>query len=91
MSANGMHSCAASEVVVGGKPACARQVPHRLLMCPNHWKMVSVPVQKRLWLNYRTKDSDGRAQLTAGYLAAVKDCLDDVARKLGGTHESAHT
>jgi hypothetical protein len=84
-SPNGMHKCAAHEIVLAGKPACDRNVPHRLLMCPNHWRLVTGKNQRNLYLRYRSIDAEGRAQLSDAYLAAVKLCLLDVKARLEET------
>lgn len=81
----GMHRCASYEIVIDGKPACSRFVPHRLLMCPQCWRLVAPKTQRNLYLRYRAIDDDGRAHLTEAYLAAVKKCQEDVRTRLGLT------
>lgn len=71
----GMHPCAAE--------LCAKLIPHRLLMCPRHWGMVPREIQSQLWRAYTRADSDGRARLTKGYLAAVDACIEAVRKAEG--------
>lgn len=85
-SARGMHRCEAASVIVEGRPACTLDVPHRLLMCPRHWGLVSPEAQQALWGSYRrVPGSNGRAVLTTKYRAAVRRCLTDVKVALDGT------
>lgn len=74
---NGLHLCAMADV-----QGCARKIPHRLLMCPMHWRMVPKPTQTALWNVYRRADEEGRAKITKAYLAAVAQCVNAVAERL---------
>jgi hypothetical protein len=85
-NARGLHRCAAADVQVQGRPACTLDVPHRLLMCPKHWGMVSQELQRQLWRAYRRAPTgDGRAVLSREYLTAVRRCIEDVKVKVDGT------
>lgn len=66
------HTCVA--------PNCTTELPHRLLMCPRHWRMVPGPLQSKLYRAYRKADASGRAILTQDYVDAVAECVAAVER-----------
>jgi hypothetical protein len=65
---------------------CFAQVPPAFLMCHRHWKMVPVPLQRRVWATYQTGQERGDAEVTDEYIeaqqAAVKAVADAEAVKV---------
>lgn len=65
------HACAA--------PGCPTRLPHSMLMCMRHWRMVPRDLQRRLTDAYeRAPRGGGRAVLTTEYVDAMTACVDAV-------------
>lgn len=53
------------------KNGCHARVKRSQLLCPAHWRLVPVPVQRELYAAYRSGNL-GR------HVAAMQDCIDHV-------------
>ena len=62
--------------------ACERQIPPRLHMCPQHWRMVPKAQQRALWAAY-VPGQERRMDPTADYLYAAAACVRAVAEAEG--------
>lgn len=70
------HECAAT--------GCSARLPHRLLMCAKHWRLVPGPLQSKLYRAYRKADTTGRAVLSQLYVDAVAERVAAVEDATGG-------
>ena len=66
---------------------CERNVPPRLHMCPQHWRMVPKAKQRALWAAYRP-GQELRMDPTAEYLRAAAACVRAVAEAEGHAEEA---
>lgn len=59
---------------------CERPVEARFLMCPPHWRMVPLELQRRVWATY-VPGQEVRKDPTAAYLEAAAAAIQAVAGK----------
>ena len=52
-------------------PECPRQVPAKLLMCSQHWKMLPQAIRHQIWETYRRGQENDR-RFSPEYIAAVR-------------------
>lgn len=68
---NPKHTCHAS--------GCAREIPPRLFVCAQHWRLVPKILQRGVWRHYRPgQEVDKRP--TPEYLEAARKAIDAVRR-----------
>lgn len=65
------HRCAAH--------GCQQQVPSKLLMCVDHWRMVPAPLRREVWAHWHRLARDASAR--GAYDAAVRAAQDAVHAK----------
>ena len=72
-----------------GKPShpchaigCNEEIPPRMLFCLRHWRMVSRPLQRRVWAAY-VPGQEIRKDPTDAYLEVQKEAVTEVARREG--------
>ena len=56
---------------------CTKRMPSTMLMCGKHWRLVPVPIQRRIWRSYRKGPTAHTA--TDDYMRAVADAVKAVA------------
>lgn len=58
---------------------CGREVPPKLLMCPQHWRMVPFRLQKAVYATYRPGQEVTKMP-SAAYLLAAREAIEAVAQ-----------
>lgn len=61
---------------------CRTKVRPELLMCPRHWRMVPIPLQRAVYRHYRRGQCDDM-EVTQAYLDAADAAINVVAQKEG--------
>jgi hypothetical protein len=70
----GTHECAAD--------GCKDRLPHSMLMCRKHWRLVPSELQQAVWRAYeRAPGGNGRAVPTEKYVRAVQAAVAAVRGK----------
>lgn len=64
MSADRMHRCPAGR--------CPREITDDYLMCPAHWRLVPLAIQRAVYAAYDGPSSVGTPALLAAQVAAVR-------------------
>lgn len=61
---------------------CNSQIPPKLLMCRNHWFMVSPDTRRAVWREYRPGQETSKTP-TDEYMVVMRQAIDEVAHKEG--------
>lgn len=70
---------------------CKQATAAGKFMCPSHWWMVPLPLQRTIYARYRAGRTDFAFLSDIAYLQAAVDAIDGIAKAEGRTGMNAYT